>query len=49
MSAKYSYFGVGGSIPAWTDFVESKRKFQVKTVKEIDASIPRFILEMTRN
>ncbi|KAK6014077.1 hypothetical protein OSTOST_20574 [Ostertagia ostertagi] len=44
VAAKVFYFGVGGDIPTFTDFVEKKGVFKIETKQSISADIPRVIL-----
>ncbi|PIO69290.1 hypothetical protein TELCIR_08894 [Teladorsagia circumcincta] len=48
VAAKVFYFGVGGDIPTFTDFVQKKGVFKVETKQTISADIPRVILELKR-
>ncbi|KAK6030641.1 hypothetical protein OSTOST_03221 [Ostertagia ostertagi] len=48
VAAKVFYFGVGGDIPTFTDFVEKKGVFKIETKQSISADIPRVILELRR-
>lgn len=42
------YFGVGGDIPTFIEFVEKKRVFKVTTKQSIAADVPRAILELQK-
>ncbi|KAK6052259.1 hypothetical protein COOONC_10237, partial [Cooperia oncophora] len=48
VAAKVFYFGVGGDIPTFIDFVEKKGVFRVTTKQSISADVPRVILELKR-
>ena len=37
MAAKNDYFGVGGGVLSFTDFMQASQQFVVDTVKRIDA------------
>ncbi|VDL72290.1 unnamed protein product [Nippostrongylus brasiliensis] len=49
VAAKIFYFGVGGDIPAFIEFVEKRGVFVAKTKLSIEADIPRVILELRRS
>lgn len=48
MSAKSHYFGVGGGVCSWIEFVKCKGIFTVNIVKDIDANLKRHILRLVR-
>ncbi|KAE9419800.1 hypothetical protein Angca_004197, partial [Angiostrongylus cantonensis] len=48
VAAKVFYFGVGGNVPTFVEFVESKGVFKVSTKESISSDIPRVILELKR-
>lgn len=48
VAAKVFYFGVGGDIPTFIEFVEKKRVFKVTTKQSIAADVPRAILELQK-
>uniref|UniRef100_H2ZQA2 protein-histidine N-methyltransferase n=1 Tax=Ciona savignyi TaxID=51511 RepID=H2ZQA2_CIOSA len=48
LAAKSFYFGVGGGISLWIEFVENKKVFEVIVVELIDAPVKREILKMKR-
>lgn len=48
MSAKSHYFGVGGGVQSWVDFVTQKGVFTVDIVKDIDTNLKRHILRLIR-
>ncbi|XP_030048754.1 histidine protein methyltransferase 1 homolog [Microcaecilia unicolor] len=47
MASKAHYFGVGGGIHLFENFVQERNTFSVKTVKVIDEGLQRFIVEMS--
>ncbi|CAI2347584.1 unnamed protein product [Caenorhabditis sp. 36 PRJEB53466] len=47
-AAKFFYFGVGGNVPAFCDFVNKKGILTAAVVKIIAASVPRRIVELRR-
>lgn len=48
MSAKSHYFGVGGGVNSWIDFVKRKGVFTVDIVKDVEANLRRHILRLNR-
>ncbi|KJH50278.1 hypothetical protein DICVIV_03561 [Dictyocaulus viviparus] len=48
VAAKCSYFGVGGTVPEFVDFVKNKGIFKISTKHYVPSDIPRVILEMSR-
>ncbi|CAB3403114.1 unnamed protein product [Caenorhabditis bovis] len=48
IAAKFFYFGVGGSVPSFCDFVNRHGTLTAKEIKVIDASVPRRIVELKR-
>ncbi|CAK8683793.1 unnamed protein product [Clavelina lepadiformis] len=47
VAAKSFYFGVGGGVQLWTDFVKKKNVFRIDSVQIIDAPLKREILKMS--
>ena len=47
VAAKSFYFGVGGGVDSWMNYVRNRGYFLVENVKEIDEGLTRNILEMT--
>uniref|UniRef100_A0A914VLD5 protein-histidine N-methyltransferase n=1 Tax=Plectus sambesii TaxID=2011161 RepID=A0A914VLD5_9BILA len=48
IAAKLYYFGVGGSVPAFMDFVKRQGRLNVQDVWTSDTAVPRKILKLTR-
>ncbi|XP_039255494.2 histidine protein methyltransferase 1 homolog [Styela clava] len=46
MGSKSHYFGVGGGVLAWTEFVKSRDVFEMRTVHVIEANLKRVVLCM---
>uniref|UniRef100_A0A0N5AGY0 protein-histidine N-methyltransferase n=1 Tax=Syphacia muris TaxID=451379 RepID=A0A0N5AGY0_9BILA len=49
IAAKSYYFGVGGSVPSFISFVKDKGKFNPLIVWSSNSTIPRKIIQLTRN
>ena len=47
LAAKSYYFGVGGNVQSWIDYVEERKCFKIAEVKSIGDNLPRKILKMT--
>jgi len=47
LAAKSYYFGVGGNVQSWIDYVEEQKYFKITEVKSIGDNLPRKILKMT--
>ena len=48
LAAKFFYFGVGGSVPGFIQFVKSIGKMSVEQVATIEAAVPRNILSLRK-
>ncbi|KAJ1360961.1 hypothetical protein KIN20_020097 [Parelaphostrongylus tenuis] len=48
VAAKIFYFGVGGNVPTFMEFVANRGIFKVSTKQSISSDIPRVILELKR-
>ncbi|KAK7110097.1 histidine protein methyltransferase 1 homolog [Littorina saxatilis] len=48
VAAKCDYFGVGGSVPSFIQYIQANGQFEVETVKHINTGVPRKILQVTR-
>uniref|UniRef100_A0A0K0G1R5 protein-histidine N-methyltransferase n=1 Tax=Strongyloides venezuelensis TaxID=75913 RepID=A0A0K0G1R5_STRVS len=48
LGGKLYYFGVGGSILGFMDFLKIKDNFNVEVVDVVEASVPRWLLKITR-
>ncbi|XP_007240450.2 histidine protein methyltransferase 1 homolog [Astyanax mexicanus] len=49
LATKSHYFGVGGGLYLFQDFVEEKGVFQIKSLKDIDQGLKRHIVSLTFN
>lgn len=49
IAAKMEYFGVGGSIHSFTDYLKSNSHFKVGIARQIETGVPRVILKVTRS
>ena len=47
LAAKSYYFGVGGNVQSWIDYVEEQEYFKIAEVISIGDNLPRKILKMT--
>ncbi|CAA91342.1 protein-histidine N-methyltransferase [Caenorhabditis elegans] len=47
-AAKFFYFGVGGSVPAFCEFINQRGILQASEAKVIAASVPRRIVEIRK-
>lgn len=48
IAAKLYYFGVGGNVPSFIDFVKSKGKFNSLILWTSDTTVPRKVIQLTR-
>ena len=48
IASKRFYFGVGGGICEWMDFVKKRGRFKIEPVLAVDATVRREILKMKR-
>lgn len=49
VAAKVYYFGVGGSVSAFSDLVAKDGTFTVTQIRRIEATVPRIILKLTHS
>lgn len=48
IAAKLYYFGVGGNVPSFIEFVKSKGKFNSLILWTSDSTVPRKVIQLTR-